>query len=374
MGKIVKIDHMMAVRKLMVKKARQAIHIMLCLAALSGFLFGTTPASAARVEDLECTYIVPESVNVIDGAKNYTGVKPGDVFCLTAGVRGNLKLVNLHGDALNWIVVKNTGGQVIISGHDFLTGGIGIEDSSYLRVTGSGVSNKCGAEYSPEEMECGIEVGDTHKGIKLNTGELLNHIELDHLFVHDTNPVTKTRGIAIHPHEGELISGIYIHHNYVLDTLAEGIYIGTEPHGREFDVLGKLENVEVSYNRVENIGYDGIKLKVAFNNVKVHHNMILNVGTTRTPAHEGGIKIAMSVGEFYNNFIMTDVEGIRNGRPLDETQTRYYNNVVIGAQDVGIEALEDNAMIYNNTVINSGALGINAEGKNSQVFNNIIAG
>jgi hypothetical protein len=182
----------------------------------------------------------------------------------------------------------------------------------------------------------------------------------------------KTRGILIHPLPGQLISGLHIHHNFVTNTLAEGIYLGSEPHGQPFASLAKLERVEVDHNLVKDVGFDGIKLKVAVADVSVHDNVVLNAGISRTPAHQGGIKLAMSVGDYYGNTIVGAVEGIRMGRTIPSAATRYYNNLVANVVDVGIEADETGAQIFNNMVVSSAGAGIRATGKGATVSKNVV--
>jgi hypothetical protein len=328
---------------------------------------------AARAAALGCTYIIPNEIDIVDGVGNYANVRPGDTLCLPAGTRSNIKFINLQGRAGSPITVQNSGGRVRITGTQFMLGGIGIVNSSYLRVTGTGVVSRCGAEYLPDEQECGIEIDHTIKGMNFGTTGSVHDIEIDHIYIHDTTQDILTRGIAIHPPKGQIISGIFIHHNYVTKTSAEGIYIGTEPRGAPFPELGKVENVEVSYNRVERTGFDGIKLKVAINNVKVHHNVVRQVALKHEVNHDAGIQMALSVGEYYNNYVETDLEGIAMGRILENPGTKYYNNIVVGTQ-VGITTPEADAQIYNNTVVNSKEVGISGKGANAQVFDNIVAG
>lgn len=358
----------------------RALFFIFVLATTS---LGMAPRAAAipallTETDKGCTYFIPPEVSEVDGQKNFDQVKPGDTLCLAAGVRGNLKLNHLHGAPGKQIVIRNSGGTVTIGGQDFLSGGIGIYASSHLRVTGTGTGTQCGAEFSAAEQKCGIEIRGTHKGIKISTTkepDKVGNIEIDHVSISDVSKDVKTRGIALHPRPGELISGLYIHHNYVARTLAEGIYMGTEPRGRPFDTLGKIQDLEVSYNLVEETGYDGIKVKVAVKNVKVHHNVIRDTGLSNTPAHQGGIKVAMSNGQFYNNYIENVFEGIRSSRAPDGmTEARYFNNIVVNSRSVGIEAAEDGALIFNNTVIFCQNTGILGDSPTVKVFNNIVAG
>jgi hypothetical protein len=332
------------------------------------------PAIAA---DAGCTEMIAPEVTIIDALKDHAHVKPGDVLCLPAGTRQNLQIRNLHGSAGSPITIRNSGGKVFITGALYLNGGIAIQNSSYLRISGTGVSEKCGAEYAPSAQECGIEIGFTRKGIRLVTkaGEQLDHIEIDHIYIHDpSNPTAPTdaRGIIAHPVPGQVIVGFYVHHNYVLRTAGEGIYIGTEPHGQPLETLGKLEDVEASYNLVEQIGYDGIKLKVVVKNVKVHHNIVRNTALSHTPQHDAGIQIALGVGEYYNNYVETELQGIAMGRILDNPGTKYYNNVVVGA-DACLVAPEAGAQIYNNTLVGCGTVGISAPDPSAHVFDNIVA-
>jgi hypothetical protein len=328
--------------------------------------------AAARAAD-GCTHTIPAEVEVVDGADGYAHVRPGDTLCLPAGTRGNIKFVNLHGADGSPIVVRNAGGVVTITGDRFLTGGIGIVGSTNIRVTGTGVASACGAPYRPDQQRCGIQVIETHKGIKIDTSKgTPRNVEIDHVFIRDTSTISTTRGIALHPVERQIVSGVYIHHNYITDTGAEGIYMGTEPQGRPLDILGKVEDLEVSHNLVERTGYDGIKIKVAVANIKVHHNVVRDVALSRTPKHDAGIQMAFCVGEYYNNYVENAIEGISMGRILSSPGTRYFNNIVVGAR-VGITAPEEDALIFNNTVVGSELVGINAPGARAQVFDNIVA-
>jgi hypothetical protein len=351
----------------MISRLRLGIAALLCTSALL-----STPQSIAAAD--ACTVTIPPSVDKVDGTADYTNVGPGSVLCLPAGTRGNLKLLNLRGSAAAPIVVRNEGGTTVITGTDFKDGGIIIEGSSFLHVTGTGVGEQCGSEYRTADQHCGIEIDGARKGIKLNTdhGDL-HDIEIDHVGILQVSTDVRTRGIAIHPLEGQTIGGISIHHCYVANTLAEGIYIGSEPRSVSFAQLAKLERVHIHHNLVENTGFDGIKLKVAVRDVSVHHNVVHNAGISRTPAHEGGIKVALSVGDYYDNVVISAVEGIRMGRPLDAANTRYFNNLVLDTIDVGIEASEAGALVSNNVVIGVDGVGIRADGGDGVVSGNIVA-
>ena len=166
-----------------------------------------------------------------------------------------------------------------------------------------------------------------------------------------TSQKIKTRGITIHPIPGLTVKGIHVHDNHVVETLAEGIYIGSEPHAQPYAKLGKVENVEIDHNLVERSGYDGIKLKVGLGSVSIHDNVVHDAGQLGDPAHQGGIKTAFAGGDYYNNTIIGGVEGIRMDRVLPVDPTRYFNNLVVGVKSVGIQTSQDHAAIYNNTIV-----------------------
>src|SRR5574338_1453697 len=91
------------------------------------FLFFPAQATLSAVQpegkaEGDCTYTIPNEVNTVDGLDNYAQVKPGDILCLPAGTRENIKLKNLHGAAGSPIIVRNSGGNVTITGTLFLTG------------------------------------------------------------------------------------------------------------------------------------------------------------------------------------------------------------------------------------------------------------
>jgi hypothetical protein len=347
--------------------ARLLLALVLAVAASgTGLLHGDLVLGAG------CTVTIGTSVDRVDGASEGR-IGPGAIVCLAAGRRGNIKLFNLRGTADNPVTVRNEGGPVTISGTKFGDGGIIIGGSSFLRLTGSGTTHVCGAEYDVSEQACGIAIDGAKKGIKIVTDKGSVHdLEIDHVAVLRVSQKVKTRGILIHPLPGQLISGLHIHHNFVTNTLAEGIYLGSEPHGKPFASLAKLERVEVDHNLVKDVGFDGIKIKVAVADVSVHDNVILNAGISRTPAHQGGIKLAMSVGDYYSNTIVGAVEGIRMGRTIPSAKTRYFNNLVASVVDVGIEADEAGAQVFNNMVVSSAGAGIRATGKGASVSRNVV--
>ncbi len=329
------------------------------------------PAAAA------CTVVIGPDKGAIDGSDAaLKGLKPGAVICLPAGTRPNLLIRNIHGTAAAPITIRNNGGVTRITGALLSDGGILIQASSDIRITGTGTEAHCGALYRAADQRCGIVIDGAQKGIKVDTakGGTVGGFEFDHVEVVHTSQTIKTRGITIHPIPGLTVKGIHVHDNHVVETLAEGIYIGSEPHAQPYAKLGKVENVEIDHNLVERSGYDGIKLKVGLGSVSIHDNVVHDAGQLGDPAHQGGIKTAFAGGDYYNNTIIGGVEGIRMDRVLPVDPTRYFNNLVVGVKSVGIQTSQDHAAIYNNTIVDSQGDGIKVTGASSYVADNIIAG
>ena len=332
----------------------------------------SAPAAAAA-----CTVVIGPDKGAIDGSDTaLKGLKAGAVICLPAGTRPNLLIRNIHGTAAAPITIRNNGGVTRITGALLSDGGVLIQSSSDIRITGTGTEAHCGALYRATDQRCGIVIDGAQKGIKVDTakGGTVGGFEFDHVEVVHTSQTIKTRGITIHPIPGLTVKGIHVHDNHVVETLAEGIYIGSEPHNQPYPKLGKVENVEIDHNLVERSGYDGIKLKVGLGSISIHDNVVHDAGQLGDPAHQGGIKTAFAGGDYYNNTIIGGVEGIRMDRVLPVDPTRYFNNLVVGVKSVGIQTSQDHAAIYNNTIVDSQGDGIKVTGAGSYVADNIIAG
>jgi hypothetical protein len=343
------------------------------------------PSPAGRIAPppttTACTVIIPSSVTKVNGRGRYSDIGPGDVICLPAGERANIKFFNIHGGPGQPVIIRNEGGVVRITGLANKMGGIGLVRSSWVRVTGSGISSRCGAGIAPREQRCGIVIADAYNGVRVAANGSPRRIEIDHVRVERTSRLNHSTGISIHPeagettsNEGQTISGFFVHHNYLVDIYREGMYIGSEPHGPYSAQRGKLVNVDISHNLVQRTGYDGIKVKVAVRNVAVHDNVVLSPALDEFAKHETGIQLATSTGDVYNNLVSGGVEGIASGRPLPGAVTRFFNNIVIGPSHEAFITSEDGAQIYNNTIVGAGTGGILAKGNESGAFDNIIAG
>jgi hypothetical protein len=324
------------------------------------------PVAAA----LPCTHTVATDDGKIDGLRDEIG--PGDVVCLVAGTRPNLKIANVRGTSAAPVTIRNDGGTVVITGTE-LEAGLYLQASSDVRITGSGIGTQCGALFDSDEQDCGIVVDGARKGLKVATarGEA-GGLEIDHIAIVRVSTGDETRGIAIHPADRQVVAGIHIHHNYVTNTLAEALYIGSEPRKKGWDELGKVDRVEVAYNLIENIGWDAIKVKVALSASRIHHNVVRNIGLANYAAHRGGVTVAMSQIVVDHNVILNAPEGIRAGRPRDGVANRYHDNVIADSVLGAIQTKDANARIYNNTIVRAASVGIRPRGEGTSVTRNIV--
>jgi hypothetical protein len=280
-----------------------------------------------------------------------------------------VKIRNLHGTAERPVVVRNDGGVVVLTGDNF-EAGMTISASTYLRVTGTGVASACGARFEPADQACGIVIDRSKKGLKVQTSRGdIRELTIDHVAVMRNEHSKETRGIAIHPVPRQVIDGIAIAYNYVSQTGAEAVYIGSEPR----EDLGKVDRVEVAYNLIERIGWDGIKLKVALSASTVHHNVIRDVGRAAKQAHRTGITVATSVVDVHHNVIHGAVEGIKSGRGREDTANLFHDNVIADTTMFAIKTTDVGASIHNNTIAGWGTIAIKARGDGTRIVKNLIA-
>lgn len=263
------------------------------------------------------------------------GVEPGDTMMLEAGKRKSLRISNVKGDSLHYVIISNQNGDVIIENDDFHYG-FALSNCSFFRLTGS-ISNK---------NEYGIRILKTGKGANgLGIGELSTNYEVDHVEIANTGfsgifalsqptcDLSANRGFF------EQRNTIF-HDNYIHDTYGEGMYIGhsfytgytltcdgesklTFPH--------EIKGLKVYNNILKNNGYDGIQICSAVENTEVYNNSIYNYGTKYEAMQHSGIQIGAG------------------------TKIKCYNNQIINGTGTGIMmfGLAD-SQIFNNLIVNAG--------------------
>ncbi len=216
-----------------------------------------------------CTLTIPRSVTKVNGRGRYASLGPGAVICLPAGQRGNIKFFNLHGTAANPIIIRNEGGVVRIVGSTNKLGGIGLLRSSAVRITGTGVSETVVPSIGPDAQHCGIVIANALNGIRVLPDGSPRRIEIDHIRSQRTSTTepfdrpSRSIPTRVRPSPASMFTT-----TISSTSIREGMYIGSEPHANRFETLGKLADVDISYNLVQRTGYDGIKVKVAVANVQ----------------------------------------------------------------------------------------------------------
>ncbi len=320
-----------------------------------------------------CDYVVWEYET--DGRK--LGIKPGDTICLSAAKKySRLLLKNIEGTADNPVVITNCGGTAVVySSTGF---GVKFENSKHFRLTGNGGPEKYGIKISTEKgfyltMEklttdfeiAQVEIaGTTEKGLGSNAGFAGIGVK--------TSPYQNCELFADSTRKAWVMQNVSIHDNYIHDTGGEGLYIG---HGfyngrkeKQCDFVTyahSIKGLRVFDNLIENVGYDGIQIKNADEDVEVYNNVVNNYGTKNHPAHNEGLFIGEgTTGRFYGNIIDT---GTGNGCQIQGIgNIDIYNNVFLNSGENGMYAahgpqvlrLKDAYFnISHNTIYNSAKAG-----------------
>ena len=312
-------------------------------------------------------YVIPKTVKVIDGKGNYKHVKPGSRLLIQAGTRGPLHIRNLRGGPGAPIVITNTGGQVKIRTNDWLA--LGIENSQYIRLTGTGTP---GIEY-------GFDIsGFTNSGIFARDGT--EYFELDHLEIHHSSGSNGT-GIRAHStvdtvKKGWVQHGTYIHHNYLHDLGLEAMYIGkgTWQGGTP------LHGVEIAYNRAERCRWDGYQVRQATKRCHVHHNYAKDIGQYVGGTMQGGAGLIIGEntgGWWHDNVVINADRGIQLLQHLGDVEVSYNLLIHCGytrGEGGIIWFTKNRARIHHNTIVESNDYGIHvSKATQGEIRDNIIA-
>jgi dienelactone hydrolase len=295
---------------------------------------------------------------------NLPNLQPGDTVYIPAGTYKVIDLGNFQGTAERPIIIRNKGGQVVVNGQfrfsnkpeHFRLLGNGTPGITYgfkvdgqlssTSVTSSGVS--CfGTDF---EMAY-IEVLNSQSGFFIKKNPLA------------TDPITQFPNY--------IMKGIKLHHNYIHDIKGEAMYIGhTGADGGQDNnplIPVRMENVEIAYNIIDRIGWDGIQLSNATTGNSIHDNIVTNFGTTNMSSQQAGILLgANSQADIYNNTIKNGTgNGIQVfGFGVNNVYNNYIESVGQNGTAKGLEAIFSNDMvvksesrpkqqvnIYNNTIL-----------------------
>lgn len=319
-----------------------------------------------------CThyYTIPNNVDIVNGAGNFSHVQGGDCLLIPAGSRGSLAFMHLAGTADSPIVIINQGGKTTIdaNGDDWVA--LNLYDCEHVRLTGTG----------DPDTEFGFELrGFTNAG--LIAWQTSQYIEIDHIEI--TGPQGEdAAGIrawtkAENAPAGWVQHDIHIHHCYIHDLPREAMYIGQA----ESQAGTQIHGLEIDNNLCENIGWDAIQVRNARNDVEVHHNRLRRIGLSLGNTTQGGAGLVIgedTVGRWHANRVDDAHRGILL---LDAGECEVFNNLIVKAghpneQEGGIRWISGAARIYNNTIVDSHDYGIRVSSRVTVggIWNNIVAG
>lgn len=240
------------------------VPIWVCIVALGAT---NTNAKTIRLE-LDKTWVRGTS---------YT-YAPGDTFCLASGKRPFQYFKGFHGSATKPLVFNNcSDGQAIVGkGTNY---GMVLDSVTYVHLTGTGAS---GVQY-------GIWLDSTAAGSGLGVANLSHHVEIDHLRISHSNfagIMAKKDYSGSPPNPAPVFDGLHIHHNWIHDTGGEGMYLGeTKSPGMLF------KNMNVHDNLIQRTGWDLLQIANAVENIRVHHNVMMDGGVAKELYQANGIQI-----------------------------------------------------------------------------------
>lgn len=287
-----------------------------------------------------CNFTISPATNTsnFDGAAS--GVKPGDVICLTAGTHARISFSNIKGSPTDYVIIKNCGGQALV-GNSNSNSAILFSNSQYFRLTGTGDPNTKYGIKIPETKSSGAQ------GVSISNYS--SDFEVDHLEIMNSgfagimakSDPSKDCSNYSYERPNFTMKNVIAHDNYIHDIGGEGVYFGnsyfrgtTNYCGNRTQYPHEVRGVRVYNNIFENTGWESIQVGAGVQDVEVYNNRIYNYGVENRSSQNGGIQLGEgSVGKIYNNFI-------KNGT----------------GKAIFVQGLGDN-YIFNNVIVNPGSSG-----------------
>lgn len=295
-----------------------------------------------------------------------TSIQPGQTVCIQAGTYTNIYFNNFIGTDKNPIRFVNCGGQVVISSDklpaglqfygckNFIVSGAGSSEHTYGLLIAKSAPGTQALRIENKSTDCEIEhveiAGAGFAGIMVKTDPTCDSTTWRDRFV---------------------MRNVNIHHNYIHDTDAEGMYVGSafwnEGHQTKCNGVEKrafphnIYGLKIHHNITERTGAEGIQYAAAFD-AEVHHNIVRSSGRSPFATFQNnGIQIGGGVsGRFYNNQIF-DTPGVGIILIGNLGNTRVFNNLVVNSGINGIfcddrpGSIANTPMEFlNNTIVNSG--------------------
>jgi len=276
--------------------------------------------------------LVPVNLEQINGEGSFSEVEAGDTVFIESGERAELLIQNFHGVAGRPILFCPSENTLPVSIRSHKSYGISIRNCSFIRLSG----------WQGEDGRFGIKILelDHVSSVGISIAEKSTDVELDHIEVGDSGfagILAKTDPVCDDPETqrgGFIQKNTWIHHCYIHDTGAEGIYAGhTSFLGYDLPDCGVvfpavLEGVWIYKNRIERTGWDGIQVTSAISDCQIYDNEVIDCSVLQNPSQMSGILIGGgTLADCYNNLIVdcygTGILVFGNGG------TRIFNNIIL---------------------------------------------
>ncbi len=256
----------------------------------AGYYADNTGSCWPIVDSLVGIELTPTSAGTIDSDLSARNLQPGSTIVIPAGsYTGGITLSGIHGSARSPIVIKNSSTGAVE------TSKITITDSTYFTLSGTGAS---GAKYGFKVYgPSGVSVTNGTSDYEVNNIEVYNATNGLTLKVDPKKNDTDT----VYPNF--TIKNVNIHNNWLHDISGAGILAGYPATGKVGNLVPvRLDNVEVAYNLLENIGETAVQLTNTRDETNVHDNLIKNYATKATQ-NQFAISIANANARVNNNTI-----------------------------------------------------------------------
>lgn len=291
--------------------------------------------AACAITEQPCDQVLTPSYNAIELQNQNLA---GQHICIPAGTYKWIYIKNVHGTAEQPVTIKNCGGEVVVDGNHATGSNIGIVNSQYIRLSGSGVD---AIKYGIRSINPGIH--------GIDAGQGTSDIEIDHINISGGYSGISARTYPRYPlcdgtfsRDHWELKNVSIHNNYVHDVDGEALYIGTSHYHQDPTPLcpdsalkeATLSNINIYAHKIEDIGRDGIQVGAGAGGVKVYDNTIKRYALKQSYGHAGGLQINLgTVGQFYNNWIESFADDqIGNGVQYaggDAGDVDIFNNMII---------------------------------------------
>ncbi len=292
---------------------------------------------------------------------------PGAIICVqpAVGVQG-LYITNVQGAEEAPVTFVNCNGQVALDTGVWTTG-IGIQNSRYIRLTGTG---------SPSHFYGFVQNNSADRGLEAGNGS--SDIEIDHVEINNSGQAALT--MRTYPFSGSTCLPEYnrsnftqyntrIHHVKIDGAGAEGIYVGTSHYHDPSTTTcpdqaqAALIGVHIYANMINSVVNDGIQIGGAISDVHVHDNVIIDYALGNKASHGGGLQLNPGTnGQFYNNYLRA-AAGASNSSSVvyagSERSVYLYNNIFVDSPKaiLTLNSMDNASTLYvlNNTFLGDGS-------------------